>query len=154
MKKNLNDIMNKPDQNIIKEIAQELDCGNECYFNQKNNEIICIPNADLMATAGEDYYKELFQDDFKKIESQKKDLIKFEVLESFESFKIMEDFKNQIEDDEFEKKLDQALNRSKPFQNFKNLIDNSEYREQWFEFKQKEIEKKVLKTIERKNASI
>jgi len=146
--------MKKPDENIIKEIAQELDCGNECYFNQKTNEIICIPNADLMATAGEDYYKEMFQDDFKKIESQKKNLIKFEVLESFESFKIMENFKNQVQNDEFEKKLDQALNRRKPFQNFKNLIDNSEYREQWFEFKQKEIEKKVLKTIERKNASI
>ena len=146
--------MNKPDQNIIKEIAQELDCGNECYFNQKTNELICLPNADLMAEAGEDYYKEIFQEDFKKIESQKKDLMKFEVLESFESFKIMEDFKNQVKDDEFEKKLDQALNRRKPFQNFKNLIDNSEYREKWFQFKQKEIEKIVLKTIESKNTSI
>ena len=146
--------MNKPDQNIINEIAQELDCGNECYFNQKTKELICLPNADLMETAGEDYYKEMFQDDFKKIESQKKDLIKFEVLESFESFKIMEDFKNQIESDEFEEKLDKALKRSKPFQNFKNLIDNSEYREQWFQFKQKEIEKIVINTIERKNAGI
>jgi len=107
-----------------------------------------------MATAGEDYYREMFQDDFKKIESQKKDLIKFEVLESFESYKIMEDFKNQIEDDKFQKNLDQALNKRKPFQNFKNLIDNSEYREQWFKFKQSEIEKIVIKTIERKNASI
>ncbi len=146
--------MNKPDQNIINEIAQELDCGNECYFNQKTKELICLPNADLMETAGEDYYKEMFQDDFKKIESQKKDLIKFEVLESFESFRIMEDFKNQVENDEFAEKLDQALNRRKPFQNFKNLIDNSEYREQWFKFKQKEIEKIVINTIERKNAGI
>ena len=146
--------MNKPDQKIINEIAQELDCGNECYFNQKTNELICLPNADLMAEAGEDYYKEMFQDDFKKIKSQKKDLIKFEVLESFESYKIMEDFKNQIEDKDLEKNLDQVLNRRKPFQNFKNLIDNSDYREQWFEFKQKEIEKIVLETIERKNASI
>lgn len=146
--------MNKPDQNIINEIAQELDCGNECYFNQKTNELIYLPNADLMATAGEDYYKEMFQDDLKKIKSQKKDLIKFEVLESFESYKIMEDFKNQVEEDEFKEKLDKALNKRKPFQNFKNLIDNSEYREKWFEFKHREIEKIVIKTIERKNASI
>ena len=96
----------------------------------------------------------MFQDDFKKIESQKKDLIKFEVLESFESYKIMEDFKNQVEDDEFEEKLDQALNKRKPFQNFKNLIDNSEYREKWFQFKQKEIEKIVIETMKRNNASI
>lgn len=146
--------MIKPNQIIIKEIAQELDCGNECYFNQKTNELICLPNVDLMATAGEDYYKEMFQDDFKKIESQKKNLIKFEILESFESFKIMEDFKNQIEDDKFKQNLDQALNRSKPFQNFKNLIDNSDYREKWFQFKQKEIEKIVRKTIERNNDNI
>ena len=146
--------MPKPDQNIIKEIAEELDCGNECYLNQKTNELICLPNADLMEAAGEDYYKEMFQDDFKKIESQKKDLIKFEVLESFESFKIMEDFKNQVEDKDFEKNLEEALNRRKPFQNFKYLIDNSEYQEQWFQFKHAEIEKLVAKTIERKNASI
>tara|TARA_B100002049_G_scaffold216729_1_gene182835 strand:+ start:92 stop:532 length:441 start_codon:yes stop_codon:yes gene_type:complete len=146
--------MIKPDLNIIKEIAQELDCGNECYFNQKTNELICLPNADLMATAGEDYYKEMFREDFKKIESQKKDLIKFEVLESFESFKIMEDFKNQVEDDKFERDLERALNRRKPFQNFKNLIDNSDYREKWFQFKQKEIEKIVIKNIERNNTGI
>lgn len=146
--------MNKPDQKIINEIAQELDCGNECYFNQKTKELICLPNANLMETAGEDYYKEMFQEDFKKIESQKKDLIKFEVLESFESFKIMEDFKNQVKDDKFQKNLYLALNKRKPFQNFKNLIDNSVYREQWFKFKHREIEKIVIKTIERKNASI
>ena len=88
--------MDKPDQNIINEIAQQLDCGNECYFNQKTKELICIPNADLMAMGDEEYYKEVFKDDLKKVKSQKKDLIKFEVLESFESYKIMEDFKNQI----------------------------------------------------------
>ena len=145
--------MDKPDQNIINEIAQELDCGNECYFNQKTKELICIPNADLMAMGDEEYYKEVFKDDLEKVKSQKKDLIKFEVLESFESYKIMEDFKNQINDNYFKEKLNEALNRRKPFQNFKYLIDHSEYREDWFEFKQKELEKIVLETIERYNAS-
>lgn len=145
--------MDKPDQNIINEIAQQLDCGNECYFNQKTKELICIPNADLMAMGDEEYYKEVFKDDLEKVKSQKKDLIKFEVLESFESYKIMEDFKNLINDNYFKEKLNEALNRRKPFQNFKYLIDRSEYREDWFEFKQKELEKIVLETIERYNAS-
>tara|TARA_R100000655_G_C2948852_1_gene186961 strand:+ start:360 stop:812 length:453 start_codon:yes stop_codon:yes gene_type:complete len=145
--------MDKLDQNIIKEIAQQLDCGNECFFNQKTKELICIPNADLMATGDEEYYKEVFKDDLEKVKSQKKDLIKFEILESFESFKIMEDFKNQIKEAEFKEKLNQALNRRKPFQNFKYLIDNWEYREDWFEFKQKELEKIVLEIMNRNNAS-
>ena len=144
--------MDKPEQDIINEIAQQLDCGNECYFNQKTKELVCIPNADLMAMGDEEYYREVFKEDLEKVKSQKKDLIKFEVPESFESYKIMENFKNQINDDKFKKKLDEALNRRKPFQNFKYLIDNSEYRDDWFGFKQKELEKMVLETIKRYNA--
>ena len=35
--------MDNPKLNIIKRIAQELDCGNECYYNPKTKEIIAIP---------------------------------------------------------------------------------------------------------------
>ena len=35
------------------------------------------------------------------------------------------------------------LENKKPFQNFKNKIDQSHFRQDWFDFKQKEIEKKV-----------
>lgn len=145
--------MDRPDQNIINEIAQQLDCGNECYYNPRTNDLICIPNADLMATGDEDYYKEVFRDDLEKVRSQKKDLIKFEVLDSSESYKIMEDFKNQCNDDDFKEKIEEVLSRRKPFQNFKFLIYNSEYRQDWFEFKQKELEKIVLETIEDYNPS-
>ncbi len=145
--------MEKPDQNIINKIAQELDCGNDCYYNPKTNELICIPNADLASTGDEEYYKEVFKDDFEKIKRQKKNLIKIEVLESFESFEIMENFKNELKDDLFKEKINEALTNRKPFQNFKYLIDNSKYRESWFEFKQQELEKIVVKTIERNKAS-
>jgi len=145
--------MEKLDQNIINEIAQELDCGNDCYYNTKTKELICLLNADAREMGDEEYYMEIFKDDFSKIKKHKKDLIKFEVLESYESFKIMEDFKNEIKDEQFKEKLNEALNKRKPFQNFKYLIDTSEFRESWFAFKQKELEKIVVKTIERYNAS-
>ncbi|MCG9970911.1 hypothetical protein LU635_04610 [Gramella sp. YB25] len=85
-------------------------------------EIIWIPNIELLATGDEDYHKEIFRDDLNKVKSQKKDLIKFEVFESYESFKIMDHFKNQVEDDRFRNSLHQALNKRKPFQNFNFLI--------------------------------
>jgi hypothetical protein len=144
--------MDKSDQNIINNIAQELDCGSDCYYNPETKELICIPSADLRM-GDEDYYEEVFKDDFEKIKKQKKNLIKIEVLKSFESFKIMENFKNELTDNHFKEKLDEALTNRKPFQNFKYLIDNSEYRESWFAFKQKEIEKIVIETINRNNAS-
>jgi hypothetical protein len=141
--------MDKPDQNIINKLAQELDCGNDCFYNPETKELICIPSADLRAMGDEEYYEEVFKDDFEKIKRQKQDLIKIEVLESFESFKIMENFKNELIDEQFKKKINEALTNRKPFQNFKYLIDTSEYRESWFEFKHQELEKIVVKIIER-----
>jgi hypothetical protein len=48
----------------------------------------------------------------------------------------MADFTEGIDNAGLQNKLINALNRSKPFQNFKWQIDNSgEYRQQWFEFK-------------------
>ena len=44
--------------NIIKEIAQELDCGNDCYFNLKTKKIIAIPN--LSQVFDEEEFKEAF----------------------------------------------------------------------------------------------
>ena len=41
------------------------------------------------------------------------------------------------------------MNNRKPFANFKNIIDNSgEFRQQWFDFKQKQLEKYVKVLLE------
>ncbi len=51
-------------KNIIKEIAQELDCGFDCYYNFKTNEIVTIPNVSQIAD--EDDFKKAFGVDFLK----------------------------------------------------------------------------------------
>ena len=120
-------------QNIIKNIAQELDCGCDCYLNVKTNEVIAIP--------GNIYTSD--QEDFTRIENNRTDFIKFDVLESYESFKIMELFVHQLTDENLKAELREVLKDKKPFQNFKNKIDQSHFRQDWFDFKQREIEKKV-----------
>lgn len=120
-------------QNIIKNIAQELDCGCDCYLNVKTNEVIAIP--------GNIYTSD--QEDFTRIENNKTDFIKFDVLESYESFKIMELFVHQLTDENLKAELREVLKDKKPFQNFKNKIDQSHFRQDWFDFKQREIEKKA-----------
>ena len=145
--------MDKPDENIINEIAQQLDCGNDCYYNSKTKELISIPNADLLASGDTEYHMQFFKEDIDRINRQKKDLIKFEVLQSFQSFKIMENFAYQVTETNLREKLSHVLFKGKPFRNFKYLIDNSEYREEWFAFKQKEMEKIVKETMEFYTAS-
>ena len=126
---------------IIKEIAQELDCGNDCYYNTKSDEIIAIPNFSIISD--DEAFMECFGTDLKKVKKNKTDIIKIEVLESFESFKIMEQFIDQISDTQFKSELENILQNRKPFQNFKNSIDNSDHRQKWLDFKQLELEKIV-----------
>ena len=139
--------MIKPKSNIIKEIAQELDCGNDCYYNSKTDEIIAIPNFSIISD--DEAFMECFGADLKKVKKNKTDIIKIEVLESFESFKIMERFVDQIFDSQFKSELEIILRNKKPFQNFKNRIDNSNKRQEWFDFKENELEKIVETQLNR-----
>ena len=132
---------------IINEIAQELDCGNDCYYNPKTEELITIPNFGEMLD--EDEFRKSFGAELKKVTKNKAEFIKIEILESFESFKIMERFISKIEDKQLQAELENILERKKPFQNFKYLIDHSDFRQNWFDFKQKELEKRVENELER-----
>jgi hypothetical protein len=133
-------------ENIIKEIAQELDCGFDCFYNIKTNEIVTIPNFGQIMD--EDDFRDAFCTELDKIKKNKVDFIKFEALESFESFKIMERFVEQLSDKNLQSALKNILGNKKPFPNFKCLIDNSEFRQSWFDFKQDELEKRVKKQLE------
>lgn len=128
-------------QNIIREIAQELDCGNDCFYHLKTNEIIAIPN--FLEVPDDEEVKEMLRKDFEKINRNNSGFIKIEIPKSFQSFKIMERFAEQLNDQNFKLKLQVVLGNIKPFQNFKNTIDQSEFRQSWFDFKQKELEKMV-----------
>jgi len=58
-----------------------------------------------------------------------------EVLSSSESFRIMEAFIETVKDIGLQRNLINALERKRPFANFKNIIDNSSVREKWFQFR-------------------
>ncbi|GHT69980.1 hypothetical protein AGMMS50239_37640 [Bacteroidia bacterium] len=70
--------------------------------------------------------------------------VKIEPLESHGSFEIMSDFVNQLKSGRETDKLIQALNGHKPFANFNHQIHNSKYKEDWFAFRQKALEKYVI----------
>jgi len=130
---------------IIKQIAQELDSGCDCYYNSQTNEIISIPNFSQFSEAED--FKDTFQAELEEVENHQKDFITFEVLDSLESFKIMEQFVAQLSDNNFQSQLKNALLKKKPFQNFKQLIDHSDFRQSWFDFKQHELERLVASKI-------
>jgi hypothetical protein len=116
----------------IEEIAENLDCGMRCYYNLKTGEIKTIINFDSWIGADE----ELWEEELNEIEENWGDYFEFNPFESHESFQIMVDFAENVNDIRLQNNLINALNRRKPFQNFKWQIDNSgEYRQLWFDFK-------------------
>ncbi len=131
---------------IIKEIAEELLCGLLCYYNPKTNKIISVPDLSLY---GE--FEEYFKEGLEYIEQNRDDLIEIENMNSSESYKIMEQFVDQLPETRLKSKLIYALQNRKPFKNFKWLIDNSDLRNDWFDFRDKELQKFVEEQLEYKS---
>lgn len=132
----------------IREIADNLDCGLRSYYNKKTGEIKSVINPDSWEGAD----MEPWENELEEIDENWDDYIEFDNLESHESFEIMEDFAESIDDARLQEKLFHALNKSKPFRNFKWEIDNSgEYRQIWFDFKKARYIQMVKDQIERLN---
>lgn len=120
----------------IEEIADFLDCGLTCLYNIKTKELITMTEFDDYPDSDELNWD---------------DIIEFENMNSNDSFDMMVFFVEQLNDGFLKEKLINILNKSKPFKNFKFQIDNSgEYRQKWFDFKNKcyvEYVKLQLETI-------
>lgn len=120
----------------INEIYQDLDCGFLCYYNTETGEIKSLPDFDSNPDADE----EMWEEDIEEINSNFDKYVEFEQMSSRDSFRVMEAFVDEVEDETIQNLLTDGLNRPKPFHNFKFVIDNSgEYRDKWFKFKEKKI---------------
>jgi hypothetical protein len=120
----------------IKDIADNLEFGMRCFIHSKSKEIKFIPDHDKHP----DMDSEIFAEDDEEIENNFRDYIRIEGMNSHESFKVMRDFIETVDNEVLRERLIHALNRPKPFSNFKFTIDNSgQYRDRWFKFKDKKI---------------
>jgi len=116
----------------IREIADGLESGMRCYYNRLTGDIKTIIDFERWADADREFWEE----DLEEIDEHFDDYYVFDNLSTSESFDIMSDFVDAINDSKIKSKLINALNKPKPFSNFKRAIDDSgDYRQQWFEFK-------------------
>jgi hypothetical protein len=115
----------------IKDIAENLGAGLRCFYHKKTGELKTVLNLDSWMGADE----ELWEEDLKEIEDNWDDYVEFEAMESRDAFIVMNDFIDTVEDQDFQERLTQAINRRKPFRNFMDLIDSGDYRQKWFDFK-------------------
>ena len=134
----------------IREIAGNLDVGLRCFYHLKTGEIETTPDFD--GNDWFDYDTELWQEILDKLDENRDDYLEFEKMSSHESFEVMADFAETVDNKNLQDRLYKALNKSKPFRNFKWEIDNSgEYRQKWFDFKNQRLIEFVKDQIEYHN---
>lgn len=114
----------------IKEMAGLLECGMTCFYHEPTGEIESHPDVD-----GLYFDPEPWQDVIDKVENDWGNYIRFEPMNSHEGFRVMENFAHSLTDIYFKNKVLDQLSGRKPFQKFKRLIDSSDYRQKWFDFK-------------------
>ena len=128
-------------------IAQSIDAGFVCFLNPVTMEMEDIPKLmiddpyELEMTTGSASEKEEL-----KHENWDECYI-FEPLDSGDSFKIMEAFAKNVEDEILQEQLFYVLNHKKPFVNFKSVINNSGQSDNWFYFKMNWLEDHIKQII-------
>ena len=128
-------------RSIVRQIAENIDCGLTCYLNPETLEIEDLPKdlddpEEYELMTGE-RYDEMFK------HQQWDKCIVVEPPESRESFKIMERFVAEVDDNLLRYRLIDALKKRRPFANFKYLVETSRFRQTWFDFKQQQLEAMV-----------
>lgn len=113
----------------VKGIAGELEVGFIVYLNKITLETRSIRDMDELY--GDTEY---WEEELEKIEQEWDDYVVIDNMESWQSFEVMERFIEHVDDPGLQEELINALNRRRPFANFKNMIESSDYRQNWFEF--------------------
>lgn len=114
----------------INEIAEELECGTRVFLNIETNEIKTILEWDELAS------DEFWETELMEIEKNPENYIGFYKMDPNQSFQLMQEFVETIDNEELKKKLESGLRLSKPYRNFKDIIDEDNvYRQKWFDFK-------------------
>lgn len=132
---------------LLPGIAGSIDAGFVCYLNPETLEM-----EELLKSMLDDPDNMEFITGYRLDENTVKhktwtNCYTFEPLESYESFQIMEAFAEQLNDKKISEALFYALNHHRPFAHFKSKIDQSPYRQDWYDFKQRWLEDHVRQII-------
>ncbi|MHA7242803.1 UPF0158 family protein [Paeniglutamicibacter antarcticus] len=106
---------------------------------------------------GAEYYLDLdtgdvvlpgFSDDLEIQDIQEGNYVWIDRIESYESYRHMEDFTHALPEGQARMKLEQALIRSKPFRHFKETLNSfPDQRKAWFDFKDEAMREVIVRWL-------
>jgi hypothetical protein len=120
----------------INELADNLDSGLRCFVHKDKKAIVALPDTINNPDSDSEWWDEANEE----IENNFDSYVEIQKMDSHESFRLMENFIDTVDNVPLRDRLIEALRRPKPFANFKFDIDHSGlYRQKWFDFKKRQI---------------
>jgi len=133
---------------VVKEVASSIDAGFVCFLNTDTLEIDEYPRELLSNSYLYKMNSGVSLDELNLKYTQWENYITIEPLETNESFRIMEKYAEQVDNSRLRAQLVNAIYNPKPYANFKRIIDNSDFRQDWFDFKDMQLQDYVKTMIE------
>lgn len=115
----------------IQEITFQLQIGMIVSIHKITKEKLIYPDP-ISYPQGE---FEEFDRMIETVENSPEDYYTFRAMPSREAYQVMENFAETVEDPIAKGRFYERLSLRKPFANFKALVENSPYREDWFTFR-------------------
>ena len=136
------------DEDFIKNLYEDLIIGFECYIHKKSKKFLSLIDEVHL----EDVDPSIYEEDLLELKNNRNDYIKIENMYSSEMFEVMKSFATKEIDNQRDRNflLDQ-LSMKKPFARFNDFIHNSKYRDQWFEYKNKNYREYVIEFLKSNN---
>jgi len=135
---------NKLQINIVDLIfaLDDHDVEHSHFLDLQTGEIIFMPDASMYSDGDLDELREQMDEDPDRF-------CRIQPIHSSEGFQLMEDFIDTLKDDKIQNDLARAINRSKPFRNFKDtLADYPDVRQQWFTYHHSRMEQFAREWLE------
>lgn len=130
----------------IKEIAEQLSFNFRAFIHKETQHLLFVPDPDhFMDLEG-------WEEELERLDETIDEYHQIEKWHSSDAFKIMQDFAGQVSNRRVQNELFMALEKKKPFREFKFVVDNAgDYREEWFAFRDARQQDYVAKKIEELN---
>lgn len=120
----------KLSENTVREIADWLQGGLECWVHKVEGTMLFLPNRH------DPYFDpDLWEEAFEDVHGREDEYLVFETMDSSHSYRIMQEFTHSLDAGKLKCELETALGRTKPFKRFREALENSDFKESWYNYK-------------------
>lgn len=101
----------QPTDEQIKEVAEELQNGMNCYVHRKTARIVSFPDPIHFSETDDEFWPVAHAE----VEAHPDDYLEIDPMSSRRSFQVMEEFANALPDEKYKNRLFDILSLAKPF---------------------------------------